>query len=152
MLTQGILCCIYLHGVAICDTWIVAETALITELTHSLFEEATSDNISRAMGWCLVDTCIISIPLYMSIPAVVPLAASAILEVSKTKHVIIRHGKKHRTKIIDETRVAFEIIVSSVTTRETNIRLVSIFILLYSSVLIECCYSLRRLTSPSRFT
>ena len=70
----------------------------------------------------------------MSIPAVVPLAASAILEVSKTKHVIICHDKKHRTKIIDETRVAFEIVVRSVTTRETNYQpSVNIYIIVFKS-------------------
>lgn len=94
----------------------------------------------------------------MSIPAVVPLAASAILEVSRTKHVVIRYGKKaqdknHRRDTCSRKMpVAFEIVVIAVTTRETDIRLVSIFILLCSSGSIERCYSLTRLTSPSRFT
>lgn len=85
----------------------MTETALTTELTHTLFEEATSDNISRVLGRrCLVDTCVISIPLHMPIPAVTPLATSASLEVSKNKHMTMtRYGKEGQ-----ETPVAFEIV------------------------------------------
>lgn len=49
ILSRGrVVRCVCLRGIAIRGTRTVAETALITELTHALFEEATSDN--RAMG------------------------------------------------------------------------------------------------------
>lgn len=103
MLSRGrVVHCVCLHGIAIRGTRIrtVAETALITELTHALFEEATSDD-NRVMGWrCLVDTCIISVPLHMPIPTVISLATRTILEVPKIKtwlFVMARSTGRNRT-------------------------------------------------------
>lgn len=86
----------------------MAKTALITKFTYTLLEEATSDNVARAVSrscHCLIDICIISSRLYMPIPTVVSLAASTILEVSEIENTRLLSHEKYEEKSHGRERV-----------------------------------------------
>lgn len=99
MLTRGrIFYRISMRNIVIRSTCTMAKTTLVTKFTYALFEESTSDNISKTISWschCLIDICIISSHLCMAISTVVSFAASTVLEISEIENAIVAAWKKN---------------------------------------------------------